>query len=119
MTNESLVIIKSNLSKGCVVDMSTTTENVESCLEKADLRVLLMSLVHLTGDLSWLEAPFHPKRDVRLIPDPTAGLDEEAQARIRQAAAKLIRDGFPEPVIGDPGDVLMQRMMSVTLGENV
>lgn len=92
---------------------------MKEILQQADLRVLLMCLVHITGDLSWLEPPFTPKRDVRLIPDPTAGLDEDAQAAIRQAAMALLLEGRHAAAIHDPGDELMQRMMSVSLGEEV
>lgn len=100
--------------------MTTAHLDPESCLQRADLRVLLMCIVHLTGDLSWLEAPYSPVRDVRLIPDPAAGLDHDTQVRIREAAAALIRRGLDAPpVIRDPGDALMQRMMRVTLGEDV
>lgn len=91
---------------------------IEQAVQAADLRVLLMVLVHTTGDLSWLEPPFRPRRDVNLIPDPTAGLAPEAQARIREAAVEVLRRGEP-PAIHDPGDELMQRMMSVCLGEGV
>jgi 4-hydroxyacetophenone monooxygenase len=44
-----------------------------------------MSLVHLTGDTSWLEPPFTPIRDVNLIADPHAGLSDNARRRIRDA----------------------------------
>lgn len=84
----------------------------------ADLRVLLMVLVHMTGDLAWLEPPFRPRRDINLIPDPAAGLSPDVQAQIRDAAVDVLLRGNP-PAIHDPGDELMQRMMSVCLGENV
>lgn len=96
-----------------------TFENSQLILEHADLRVLLMSLVHLTGDLTWLAPPFHPRRDTRLIPDISAGLSAEAQTAIRRAAAELIANGLEQPAMHDPGNALMQRMMSVTLGEDV
>jgi 4-hydroxyacetophenone monooxygenase len=65
-----------------------------------------------------MEPPYLPRRDVRLIPDPRAGLPESIQAEIREAAVKILR-GNPQPVITDPGNDLMQRMMSATLGEKV
>ncbi len=89
-----------------------------AALEDADLRVLLMVLVHHTGDLSWLEPPFCPKRDVRLIPDPGAFLPDDVQERIRNAALDVLTAGRPLALV-DPGDELMQRMMSVCLGEQV
>ena len=46
---------------------------LSSAIAEGDVRVLLMVLVHMTGDERWLEPPYKPKRDVRLIPDPQAG----------------------------------------------
>ena len=71
-----------------------------------------MVLVHMTGDERWLEPPYKPKRDVRLIPDPQAGLPPEIQDEIRAAVLKLFADGEPKPVITDPGNELMLRMMT-------
>jgi len=93
--------------------------DLASAIAEADIRVLLMVLVHMSGDLRWLEPPYAPRRDVRLIPDPRAGLPENIQDEIRAAALKLLRDGAAKPVITDPGNDLMQKMMSVTLGERV
>lgn len=84
-----------------------------------DIRCLLMVLVHLTGDRRWLKPPYTPKRDVRLIPNPQAGLPAPIQEEIRAAVVELFRNGTPRPVITDPGDALMQEMMSATLGEQV
>ena len=43
--------------------------------------MLLMVLVHLTGDERWLEPPYKPKRDVRLIPDPQAGCRRKSRPK--------------------------------------
>jgi hypothetical protein len=40
--------------------------DLSSAIAEGDVRVLLMVLVHMTGDVSWLEPPYKPKRDVRL-----------------------------------------------------
>src|SRR5205085_8560949 len=93
--------------------------DLPSAIAEGDIRVLLMVLVHMTGDLRWVEPPFKPKRDVRLIPDPEAGVPKEIQDEIRAAVVKLFADGQPEPAITDPGDELMLRMMQSCLGENV
>jgi len=93
--------------------------DLDTILDGCDLRLALMCLVHLTGDLGWLEPPFQPPRDIRLVPDPRAGLPTDVQYRIRSAIRHLLVDGVPDPVITDPGDELMQRMMSVCLGEEV
>ena len=96
---------------------AATSEAVDA-LKAADLRVLLMVLYHLTGDGRWLEPPFTPVRDVRLIADPTAGFDESTASEIRNAVGALISEGSTDAVVDDSGAEL-QRMMSVCLGEDV
>src|ERR1700761_4663093 len=93
--------------------------DLSSAIAGGDIRVLLMVLVHMTGDERWLEPPYKPKRDVRLIPDPQAGLPREIQDEIRAAVLKLFAAGEPRPAITDPGNELMLRMMRAGLGENV
>src|SRR5258705_9732582 len=93
--------------------------DLASAIAEGDIRVLLMVLVHMTGDDRWLEPSYRPKRDVRLIPDPEAGVPKEIQDEIRAAVLELFADGEPKPVITDPGDELMLRMMRAGLGENV
>ncbi|HZR85905.1 MAG TPA: NAD(P)/FAD-dependent oxidoreductase [Bradyrhizobium sp.] len=93
--------------------------DLSSAISEGDIRCLLMVLVHMTGDQGWLEQPYRPKRDVRLIPDPAAGVPADIQDKIRAAVVELFAHGKPEPVITDPGDELMLRMMRACLGENV
>src|ERR1700761_5552623 len=78
-----------------------------------------MVLVHMTGDERWLEPPYRPKRDVRLIPDPDAGVPPDIQDEIRAAVVDLFAHGTPTPVITDPGEELLLKMMRACLGENV
>ena len=92
---------------------------LDDALAQADLRVLLMVLVHLTGDRRWLAPPFRPRRDVRLIADEHAGLPDAVRAEIRAAAHACLSDSALQPVIDDPGDALMVEMMSACLGEAV
>ncbi|WP_454626114.1 flavin-containing monooxygenase [Bradyrhizobium cenepequi] len=93
--------------------------DLASAIAEGDIRVLLMVLVHMTGDERWLEPPYRPKRDVRLIPDPDAGVPKEIQDEIRAAVVRLYENGESKPVITDPGNELMLKMMSATLGESV
>ena len=93
--------------------------DLPSAIAEGDIRVLLMVLVHMTGDLRWLEPPYTPRRDVRLIPDPQAGVPLEIQDEIRAAVLKLFVNGEPPPAITDPGNELMLKMMRACLGENV
>src|SRR5262245_22782721 len=101
------------------IEVSRKKLDLASAIAEGDIRVLLMVLVHMTGDMRWLEPPYKPKRDVRLIPDPDAGVPKEIQDEIRAAVLKLYEHGEPEPVITDPGDELLLEMMRATLGENV
>jgi 4-hydroxyacetophenone monooxygenase len=101
------------------VELPRRKLDLASAIAEADIRCLLMVLVQMTGDERWLEPPYQPKRDVRLIPDPDAGLSPKIQDKIRAAAVKLFADGTPRPVIADPGDELMLKMMRSCLGENV
>src|SRR3954454_9982561 len=93
--------------------------DLSTAIAEGDIRVLLMVLVHMTGDERWLEPPYKPKRDVRLIPDPEAGVPKEVQDEIRAAVLKLYENGHPTPAITDPGNELMLKMMRVCLDENV
>ena len=93
--------------------------DLSSAIAEGDIRVLLMVLVHMTGDTRWLEPPYKPKRDVRLIPDPDAGVPKDIQDEIRAAVLKLFEHDEPKPAIVDPGNELMLKMMRATLGENV
>lgn len=93
-------------------------EQIKRALAHADMRVLLMALFHITGDEKWISAPYLPKRDVRIVADEDCGFSEQVQADIRAAAAEILA-GAAAPAITDPGNDLMQRMMSVCLGEAV
>ncbi|WOH79610.1 NAD(P)/FAD-dependent oxidoreductase [Bradyrhizobium sp. BEA-2-5] len=93
--------------------------DLSSAIAEGDIRCLLMVLVHMTGDEKWLEPPYLPKRDIRLIPDPEAGVTREIQDEIRAAVLNLCANGTPKPVITDPGEELLLRMMRACLGENV
>src|SRR5580704_9381641 len=101
------------------IELSPKKLDLSSAIAEGDIRVLLMVLVHMTGDEKWLEPPYKPKRDVRLIPDPDAGVPKEIQEEIRAAVVRLFENGAPEPVITDPGNELILKMMRATLGENV
>lgn len=101
------------------IELPRKKHDLASAIAEGDIRVLLMVLVHMTGDTRWLEPPYKPRRDVRLIPDPDAGVPKEIQDEIRAAVLKLFENGEPKPAISDPGNELMLRMMRATLGENV
>jgi 4-hydroxyacetophenone monooxygenase len=89
---------------------------VREAVGTADLRVLLMSLHHMTGDERWLAAPYLPRRDVRIIADESAGLDPGVADEIRAAAVECWGS---RPAIDVPDDERMMRMMAVCLGHEV
>jgi len=101
------------------IEMPHRTLDLASAIAEGDIRCLLMVLVHMTGEERWLEPPYRPRRDVRLIPDPDAGLPDNIQDEIRAAIVKLFANANPKPVITDPGDELILKMMRACLGENV
>lgn len=92
---------------------------VTKAVQEADLRVLLMVLFHLTGDRKWLEEPFLPQRDVRLIADESAGFPEQIQAAIRAEAVDILSASDLVAAVDDPGNDLIIEMMEVCLGHKV
>jgi 4-hydroxyacetophenone monooxygenase len=101
------------------VEMPRKKLDLSTAIAEGDIRVLMMVLVHMTADQRWLEPPYKPKRDVRLIPDPEAGVPKHVQDEIRAAVLKLFEKGESKAAITDPGDELMLKMMRACLGENV
>ena len=69
--------------------------DLASTIAEGDIRCLLMVLVHMTGDEKWLAPPYLPKRDIRLIPDPEAGVPGDIQDEIRAAVVELFANGTP------------------------
>ncbi|RST87712.1 NAD(P)/FAD-dependent oxidoreductase [Aquibium carbonis] len=87
----------------------------------ANIPTLLMVLVHLTGNLEWLEAPWRPTRGRGLDDNDSGGLPSDVQAKVRAAALDAIcawRDGRA-PALPEPSPELLARMLSVSMGEQV
>jgi 4-hydroxyacetophenone monooxygenase len=87
----------------------------------ANIPVLAMVLVHLTGDLRWLEAPYAPTRNRGLDDNADGGLPRDVQDEVREAAVRALTgwfDGRP-PTLADPPHDLLVRMLSVSMGEDV
>lgn len=102
-----------------VSDSRPDSAELRTALEAADLRVLVMCLVHMTGERRWMEAPYKPKRDVRLIADPEAGFAPDIAEEIRSKIGALLAEGARPPLLDDPGAEMLGEMMSVCLGEAV
>jgi 4-hydroxyacetophenone monooxygenase len=96
---------------------SLDRERLAVALTDADIPVLLMSLVHLTGDRRWLRPPYESQRDGRLFADKSGGLPENVQAEVRAAVLDLLtgRDVSAKPTDDD----LLMDMMSACVGEPV
>jgi 4-hydroxyacetophenone monooxygenase len=93
-------------------------EDLRVALREADVTMLLMVLVQLTGDHRWLHEPYRPVRGTTVIPDPSGGLDEDRQAEIREAAFAVLSTALLEPNghPSQPSEALVTEMMSVCVG---
>jgi 4-hydroxyacetophenone monooxygenase len=63
-------------------------EAISAALEDVSVPALLCSLVHMTGDPSWIRGPFHPKAANTL--DIQSGLRADARAEVRRLALPAI-----------------------------
>jgi 4-hydroxyacetophenone monooxygenase len=87
----------------------------------ANIPTLQMTLVQLTGDLDWLEAPYQPRRPPGLSIDDSGGLPSAAQEAIQEAAllAILEHKAGREIALPTPSNELLSKMMSISVGETV
>ncbi len=90
-------------------------------VERANIPSLLMVLVQMTGDRSWLDAPYLPQKGPGLDDNDSAGLDEGRQSEVRAAAWSAIEawlDGAPirEP---RPDSADLASMLSIAMSETV
>ena len=70
---------------------------IAAALERADVPSLLVTIAHLTGDLSLLEGDIRPRTIWR---DPYMGVTAEQRARVRAHALEVLkayRDGALSP----------------------
>jgi 4-hydroxyacetophenone monooxygenase len=86
-------------------------ESIAAALEDASVPALLCSLVHMTGDPSWIRGPFHPRAMNTL--DLQSGMKSDARAEARRLAVPAIagyrdRGCAPRELSSD----LLQEMMS-------
>ncbi|MEZ3158935.1 NAD(P)/FAD-dependent oxidoreductase [Microbacterium sp. BWT-B31] len=103
--------------------MSTQVVDAElsESLAVANIPTLLMVLVQLTGDLTWLEDPYTPTRAAGLGDNDDAGLSPELQAEVRDASYAAIANWREtgEVALPRPDDELLVRMLAVSMGEAV
>lgn len=96
-------------------------EKLVAAMPDANIPTLLLLLVQLTGDDSWLEAPYQPERSRGIDDNDTGGLPEDVQDRVRSAAVDAIMawhagrdEAIPEP---SPDQII--EMLSVTEAEQL
>lgn len=95
---------------------------LRATLEQADIRVLLMSLVHITGEQEWLDRvePFIEAQFYGGAKNPQgvgASIPDELKAEIRERMLGVILEG--RRPLATPTPEQMQRMMSICVGEHV
>jgi 4-hydroxyacetophenone monooxygenase len=98
-----------------------TANPVAAAVADGNIPVLLMVLVHLTGDMRWIEPPFTPTRNRGLEDNDSGGLSEALQAEVRAAATEAIAtwlDGAPV-ALPQPSPDDLARMLAVAMGEPV
>jgi 4-hydroxyacetophenone monooxygenase len=87
----------------------------------ANIPSLLMVLVQLTGETTWLQEPYRPTRQQGMGDNDTGGLPDAVQEEIREAALEAIlawRDGRPV-AIPTPSPAMLVEMLGVAMGEDV
>ncbi|MFN3257946.1 MAG: flavin-containing monooxygenase [Ilumatobacter sp.] len=94
-------------------------DQIDRALEDADIPILLMVLVHLTGDMRWIAEPYRPLRDVRLFPDESGGLSPEIRREVRSAAAAELHKLVEGATVFEPSTDEYASMMSACVGEAV
>ena len=90
-----------------------------AAVEAANVPTLIAVLVHLTGDLRWLEPKFAPSRARGLSDNDTGDLPDDIAQEIRAAVATAIiewANGKP-PQLSDPDPALLVRILGFVLGE--
>ena len=91
--------------------------NFDQTLQEASIPTLLMCLVQLTGDETWLREPYLPKRDTNLFADESGGVAESAQQQIREALATVLGEisAGERKIAGPPNAELFSKMMKTML----
>ena len=96
-------------------------EQLRAAVNEANIPILLLVLVQLTGDRRWLESPYTPSRTIGMDDNDTGGLSPELQQEVRSAAADAIvawrKDG--RMALESPEEDLLVRMLSISIGEPI
>ncbi|HEX4109364.1 MAG TPA: NAD(P)/FAD-dependent oxidoreductase [Solirubrobacteraceae bacterium] len=95
-------------------------EELRAALGEAHLPTVLAVLAHVTGEDRWLRPPYAPTPPRGAEDHDSAGLPEEVQAEVREAALELIcdlREGRREPAPA-PSVERVAEILHVSLGAN-
>lgn len=101
--------------------MTLAAAELESGLRTANIPTLLMVLVQLTGDRTWLGERYRPTRPKGLGDDDTGGLPDDVQDEVRSAAAVALTAYLQagRPVVAIPSAEELVDMMTFSVGEPV
>jgi 4-hydroxyacetophenone monooxygenase len=101
-------------------DQLTDGGELQEALAVANIPTLLLLLTHLTGDDRWVQDPYRPQRGKPLTDNDTAGLSEELQLEVREAALEVIlahEAGRLRPI--DLAPERVAELLSIALVEDV
>ncbi len=103
------------------MDTHIDHDRLREAVAVANVPVLCLLLVQLSGDERWLREPYAPTRNRGLDDNPTGGLPEAVQAEIRGAAYAAIAAwlGGKPVALAAPSHELLVRMLAVSMGEEV
>ncbi len=105
---------------GAIRPITANDEAIKAALEEAHIPSLMMTLVHLTGDMSILRGDI--RLDRGFFADPQGGIPPDQQARVRALAFDAIRKyrddnrgkaALPKP----PGGEQLAEMMQFLIGD--
>lgn len=110
-------------------DVKTTAEaaallteaEVAAAVATASMPPLVMVNYQFTGDRKWLSDRYRPKRPRGLEPRTDAGLSEEAQQEVREAAVTAITalQAGKQPAVGEVDGAEMAQLIGFFLGEDI
>jgi 4-hydroxyacetophenone monooxygenase len=93
--------------------------DLQDALKDADIPILLLVLMQLTGDRRWIEDPFRPARDSSVFADESGGLPPDVVAQVRAAALEVLAPLDPNATGVDLDEATLAEMMSTCVGEPV
>ncbi len=101
--------------------LAAHSADLQAAVELANIPTLACLLVHLTGQIHWVQGRYIPTRTRGLDDNDSGGLDADVQAEIRRAALDALRDWFAGQPLGlaNPSDELLVQMLGISLGETI